>query len=76
MWKAIRDDRACFVFEDVEKARDFLTALSAIVSLYTEDRGTIYEIRDIEDITITIQFKADIKEFKGGGRNYEGVRVK
>lgn len=75
MLKAIKGNKAFFTLDDIEKARDFFTALSAVVPFYTEDRDTIYEIKNVRNVSIMVQFEADIREIERRGK-HEGVRVR
>jgi len=62
--KAIYNDRICFVFESVQEARDWLTALTNVVPFYTNIDGSTYEIKNLKDISITLLASADIREMK------------
>ena len=64
MKKAIYNDRICFVFESVQEARDWLTALTNVVPFYTNIDGSTYEIKNLKDISITLLASADIREMK------------
>lgn len=65
MKKAIHNDRVCFVCEDIEEARDLLTALSVVTPFYTEYNGEIIEIKNIRDVSVTIIFEADTRTMGG-----------
>lgn len=72
MYKSIRDDKICFVFDNISKARDVLTALSCIVPFYTQYNGSIYKIDNIRNVSITLIAEADIEEVEGV--EYESFR--
>jgi len=62
--KTIYNDRICFVFESIQEARDWLTALTNVVPFYTNIDGSTYEIKNLKDISITLLASADIREMK------------
>ena len=62
MKKAIYNDRICFVFESVQEARDWLTALTNVVPFYTSIDGSTYEIKNLRDVTVTLIANADVRE--------------
>lgn len=64
MKKAIRDDKICFIFESLQEARDWLTALTNVVPFYTSIDGSTYEIKNLKDVSITLLASADIREMK------------
>jgi hypothetical protein len=68
MRKAIYDDRACFVTENLDEAKSLLAALDTVRPFYTEHGGEIIEITDIKDVTVTIVFTAKIRVLEGEER--------
>jgi len=72
MTKAIHDGRICIVFETIEEARNWLTALSSVVPFYTTHKGVVYEIRNLRDVSITLVASADIRELRNEVKK-EGV---
>jgi len=64
MTKTIRDDKICVVFETIEEARDYLTALASVVPFYTSSNGYVYEIKNLRNVSITLVAEADIRKLE------------
>lgn len=62
MRKAIRDGKICFVFESIEEARNWLTALASMTPFYTTEGEVVYEIKNLRNACVTLIADADIRE--------------
>jgi len=74
MKKAIYHDKICFLFENLQEARDCLTALMNVTPFYTNLDGSMYEITNLRDVTVTLRAEADVRELKYGGEQSESIR--
>lgn len=62
MYKSIKENKVCFVLENLEEAKSLITALSNLVPFYTEYNGETYEIKNIDNVSITIILNAEVNK--------------
>lgn len=63
MYKTIRDNKACFVFESVKELDDFVQALYRWKELMVEEGKKVYKIKP-ETVSATILIEGDIEQLQ------------
>ena len=73
MYKTIYEDRVCFVFDSIQEAHEWLTALRKEPFCF-ELQGEKYELKNLKDVSVTFLATANVRKL--GGVKNESVHSK